>query len=626
MISSTVSAKHAAARAIVLCIFMLRASPSAARLYQLDARLIGSTINSIAWSPDDVHLACAAELSLYDNEICVYTVTDSLLRVVWNTNLENDVLSLDWNPTGEFLAAGLAAGTGSEVRIFRLDPGSQILMLTNQFQLGYDARAVRWQPGSSNLFAVGCDCPTGQIRIYQLSVTGIAPVTSATVAPATAIWTDALDWSSNGTFLAAGFTQANSAPTLRVFEFVPASNTLSCVSTAAPGASVAALDWAPDGEHLAVGLDGDTIYRLYIYTFNTTNHEITLCYMHPQQPTTRSVHSLDWAPDGKHLCVGYEYATRPQVELFDYQPAGCQLTSNDAQLVSGDAESVRWSPDGWYLAAGGSDANALLSLLTTTSVDCVVDKNGTPSSLADGSNITYSISTQNDGAQEARGVVLNDHLPTGLVFIAAQPSQGDCTYSNHELTCRLGTITPGNQVTVTVQVYVAAGQIGALTNCAAVTNLGNDVSTSNNTATCVTTLPDGDGDGTADYEDEDDDGDEMPDVWELQYFGGRTNADARSDDDGDGQFNIEEYIGASDPQSPSSFFRITSLSNGTARQILFPGVTGRLYRTEFCSGAVSTAWYPLGADVSGTGGTITVSDTNPASSRSYRTMVRMENP
>jgi hypothetical protein len=56
-----------------------------------------------------------------------------------------------------------------------------------------------------------------------------------------------------------------------------------------------------------------------------------------------------------------------------------------------------------------------------------------------------------------------------------------------------------------------------------------------------------DGDGVGDNSDSDDDNDGMPDEWEILYGTDPTVNDALQDKDGDGVFNIDEYIDGSDP-------------------------------------------------------------------------------
>lgn len=76
----------------------------------------------------------------------------------------------------------------------------------------------------------------------------------------------------------------------------------------------------------------------------------------------------------------------------------------------------------------------------------------------------------------------------------------------------------------------------------------------------------------------DDDGDGMPNSWEIQYFGGPTNALPHADADADGHDNAEEYFTGFSPTNPLSLFKITKFSAGSTTQIVkWSSASGHLY-------------------------------------------------
>lgn len=92
-----------------------------------------------------------------------------------------------------------------------------------------------------------------------------------------------------------------------------------------------------------------------------------------------------------------------------------------------------------------------------------------------------------------------------------------------------------------------------------------------NLATLSISRPDTDNDGIADG-------------WEMYYFGNLTTANATSDGDGDGSFDLTEYRAGTLPQDPASSLRIVShvYSNGyTQADITFTSVATRYYRLEY---------------------------------------------
>ena len=80
----------------------------------------------------------------------------------------------------------------------------------------------------------------------------------------------------------------------------------------------------------------------------------------------------------------------------------------------------------------------------------------------------------------------------------------------------------------------------------------------------------------------DSDGDGMPDWWELQNFGGVTNAVANEDADCDGMNNLEEYIAGTNPASTQAVFRVLAAapSSHESRVLEWVSATNRYYTIE----------------------------------------------
>src|ERR1035438_7958887 len=107
-----------------------------------------------------------------------------------------------------------------------------------------------------------------------------------------------------------------------------------------------------------------------------------------------------------------------------------------------------------------------------------------PSTVLVGSNLTYSVSVTNKGPSTAEEVSLVEELPASVGFVSASASQGSCSYASGVLTCKLGSVTVGVNVTITAVVTPLV--MGAITNVAAVT-CSAELNPSNNVAAAVTT-------------------------------------------------------------------------------------------------------------------------------------------
>lgn len=92
--------------------------------------------------------------------------------------------------------------------------------------------------------------------------------------------------------------------------------------------------------------------------------------------------------------------------------------------------------------------------------------------------LNYVITVTNNGADDATGVTVIDTLPSGVTFVSSDPSAGSCTLSVSTLTCNLGTVTAGSNVTITLR--VSADVVQQVINTASVSLSELDPNLANN--------------------------------------------------------------------------------------------------------------------------------------------------
>ncbi len=128
------------------------------------------------------------------------------------------------------------------------------------------------------------------------------------------------------------------------------------------------------------------------------------------------------------------------------------------------------------------------------SADLSILKSGAPDLVSPGGTITYTITVNNEGPDDALSALLDDPLPTGTTFQSlASPAGWSCSTpaigSGGTVSCSATTFAPGSDVfTIAVQVggSVAAGTV--LANTVTVTSATPDPSPDDATATTFTTV------------------------------------------------------------------------------------------------------------------------------------------
>lgn len=116
--------------------------------------------------------------------------------------------------------------------------------------------------------------------------------------------------------------------------------------------------------------------------------------------------------------------------------------------------------------------------------DLVLVKRVEPATARVGDTVTYSLELTNIGTATARGVTVTDPLPDSLDIIEGTVTRGTISASGRTVTARIGSVAPGDKVTVRLRVRVNARAVGGVRNQAsaaaenAEATLANNVSAS----------------------------------------------------------------------------------------------------------------------------------------------------
>jgi uncharacterized repeat protein (TIGR01451 family) len=118
--------------------------------------------------------------------------------------------------------------------------------------------------------------------------------------------------------------------------------------------------------------------------------------------------------------------------------------------------------------------------------DLSVTKAATPESVAEGQELTYTVTAANAGPEDAPNLVVTDTLPSTVNFVSASPG---CTEADGTVTCTAANLAPGAEAVYEIVVDTTAD--GTITNVVAVSSDREDPDPVNNTFsldTAVTAL------------------------------------------------------------------------------------------------------------------------------------------
>ncbi|MFD0277000.1 hypothetical protein ACFVHB_24265 [Kitasatospora sp. NPDC127111] len=143
--------------------------------------------------------------------------------------------------------------------------------------------------------------------------------------------------------------------------------------------------------------------------------------------------------------------------------------------------------DGVTAIDGG---NTFSTAITQPLADLAVSVSASPEPVANGANLTYTVTVRNSGPTAAENVTLTDTVPANARFVSATPGAGSCTTppagSTDTVKCSLGTVASGASVSTTIVVKAVAGSGSTITTTARAAGSTPDPDPDNNTATITT--------------------------------------------------------------------------------------------------------------------------------------------
>ncbi len=257
---------------------------------------------------------------LLDNNVTLSSQTYArLASMTTDVNMQveigSTVNSAQWSPDGKYVAIG-TSGT-PRIGIYRFNEAT--LSLSGAFlSLSIDSRSctsVAWSPdGRYVAFASGFAVRTGILYLYKREGENFTSVQTLTLAP-DGVYVQTVSWSLDGAYLAVGtdvdptYSDAGIAAGHEVQIFSFDGESLTGVTSVNQDADVTTVQWSPDGNYLAVGTEVGPVYsgggitagdELQLFSFNKTTGVLTGFAGIDEGVGVKSVR---WSPDGTYLAV-----------------------------------------------------------------------------------------------------------------------------------------------------------------------------------------------------------------------------------------------------------------------------------------------------------------------------------
>jgi hypothetical protein len=127
---------------------------------------------------------------------------------------------------------------------------------------------------------------------------------------------------------------------------------------------------------------------------------------------------------------------------------------------------------------GGSTGPVAKALRAAPLADVSLALGDIPAAVQLSSPVAFSLTLTNKGPLTATGIVITDVLPVELTFRGSEASQGSCTTSGQQVTCQIGSLAVGKQITLVIRTTAEISQ--NITNVIEVTTSSDDPNPADN--------------------------------------------------------------------------------------------------------------------------------------------------
>ncbi|KKP35328.1 MAG: hypothetical protein UR26_C0006G0012 [candidate division TM6 bacterium GW2011_GWF2_32_72] len=220
---------------------------------QIDSKNFTDTVRGVAWNKAGTYLACVKQTS--DSELIIYPMTAG----VFGTGVTYDISGsravankgVCWDFSGDYLAVCMAEDSGSatDLMIFYFDGAA--ITSTAGINIGADGGSLDWAP-SGTYIAVGLSSGNNKLRIYEFDSVANS-LTQACVYDVGTSAVNAVAWNPICCSLVIGQQFNKNYLELSLFNFDADNPTLSLVAQRKISADVGSVRWSNSNDYLVAG-------------------------------------------------------------------------------------------------------------------------------------------------------------------------------------------------------------------------------------------------------------------------------------------------------------------------------------------------------------------------------------
>ncbi|QQR49417.1 hypothetical protein IPF37_01035 [bacterium] len=337
---------------------------AAAALNSLATASMNAAVTSVDWAPSGSYLAAGDSNS--SPQLAVYQWDGANLTSTLSSSTSlNTINSVRWNDAySTYFAVAQSTGFLSgnpQLIIYAYKVYNGTLTIAASQTIGFlglnGGLSVAWHPSGLQV-VLGNSVAANRLRVYSFTPSSPALSQISTAAPAQNPSNDAMVFAPGGNYLAVGLTASGTNPTLMIYSFNGTS--LTVTASVNTGAAVTALDWSPTGSYIAVGMSGTTA-RLRVYKHDPVGATI-LEIKTPRISETTTVNEVAWNSDGTMLSSGTSNGASSLVNLYTFDKTAEVLSLFNSATQTSALSTVRWSPGNTYLATGNQAASGVVTM------------------------------------------------------------------------------------------------------------------------------------------------------------------------------------------------------------------------------------------------------------------------